>query len=214
MTWNKGHFIVVEGLEGAGKSTALNTIKSFLTGHVPELITTREPGGTRVGEAARHLIKESVLTEPLDPRAELLLLYASRVQLLEQVIRPALNRGCWVLADRFELSTWAYQGGGRQLDHAMISHLSSFCLHDFKPDLTLFLDISPQQGLKRVRRRGKADRIEQESLSFFADVYDGYQEQIKNIHNVVVIDASKPLAEVQQLISTALDRYLHASCLK
>lgn len=205
---NRGRFIVVEGLEGAGKSTALNTIKHFLIKHAPEIITTREPGGTRVGETARQLIKESLPTEPLDPRTELLLLYASRVQLLEQVILPALNRGCWVLADRFELSTWAYQGGGRKLDLDMIAHLSSFCLHDFKPDLTIFLDISPQQGLKRVHKRGMADRIEQESLSFFSDVYHGYQEQIKTIENVVSIDASQPLVEVRRLICAALEQYV------
>lgn len=209
MTLNKGHFIVVEGLEGAGKSTALDTIKHFLREHVSEIITTREPGGTRVGEAARMLVKESRPTEPLDPRSELLLLYASRVQLLEQVILPALNRGCWVLADRFELSTWAYQGGGRKLDREVIAHLSSFCLRDFKPDLIIFLDISPQQGLKRVHQRGKADRIEQESLVFFNDVYTSYHEQIKAMDNVVVIDASKPLKVVKSLIYAALENYMH-----
>lgn len=205
---NKGHFIVVEGLEGAGKSTAINTIKAFLAGRGIEIMTTREPGGTRVGEAARQLIKETVPTEPLDPRSELLLLYASRVQLVEQVIAPALNRGCWVLADRFELSTWAYQGGGRKLNHEMIAHLSSFCLAGFKPDLTVFLDISPQMGLTRVHQRGKADRMEQESLSFFSDVYHSYQARIKVMDNVVVIDASKPLHVVQNLIFSALERHM------
>ena len=205
---NKGRFIVVEGLEGAGKSTALNTIKSYLVEHGTEIITTREPGGTRVGEAARYLIKESRSTEPLDPRAELLLLYASRVQLVEHVIRPALNRGCWVLADRFELSTWAYQGGGRKLDPDVIAQLSSFCLHDFKPDLIIFLEISPQQGLKRVKKRGKVDRIEQESLLFFNDVHESYHKQIKSMNNVVVIDASNPLATVQHSIRVAIDQYV------
>jgi dTMP kinase len=203
-----GHFIVVEGLEGAGKSTAMNTIKRFLAADGVEIITTREPGGTRVGEAARQLIKESMPTEPLDPRSELLLLYASRVQLLERVIRPALERGAFVIADRFELSTWAYQGGGRQLDREMIAHLSSFCLNDLKPDLVIFLEISPQQGLMRALKRGKADRIEQESLSFFTDVHQAYQERIKAMSNVVVIDASKPLGVVQKLIRLALEQYL------
>ena len=205
----KGRFIVIEGLEGAGKSTALKTVQHFLASHTHEIITTREPGGTRVGEAARQLIKETIPTEPLDPRAELLLLYAARVQLIEQVIRPALNRGCWVVADRFELSTWAYQGGGRKLDPEMIAHLSSFCLRDFKPDLIIFLDISPEQGLKRVHKRGKADRIEQESLSFFTDIYTSYQDRIQTMDNVVVIDASKPLAHVQDLICAALDDFMH-----
>lgn len=205
---NKGRFIVVEGLEGAGKSTALKTIKQVLNTYVPELITTREPGGTRVGEVARELIKEANASEPLDPRSELLLLYASRVQLIEQVILPALNRGCWVLADRFELSTWAYQGGGRKLDVEMIARLSSFCLRDLKPDLTIFLDIHPQQGLKRVKKRGKTDRIESESLAFFDEVYHGYHEQVKKLQNVIVIDAHQPLVVVQQNICLGLENYL------
>src|SRR5258708_6479514 len=103
-----GRFIVVEGLEGAGKSTALTTIKRYLVENAIDVITTREPGGTHVGEITRQLLKESIPSEPLDPRAELLLFYAARVQLIEQVIRPALQRGSWVLADRFELSTFAY----------------------------------------------------------------------------------------------------------
>ncbi|MDX2345856.1 MAG: dTMP kinase, partial [Legionella sp.] len=114
-----GQFIILEGLEGAGKSTALTTIKRFLAPYVPELITTREPGGTHVGETVRELIKHAPDAEPLEAHAELLLFYAARVQLIEQVIKPALARGAWVLADRFELSTWAYQGGGRELNQQM-----------------------------------------------------------------------------------------------
>ena len=208
MTAKKGHFIVVEGLEGAGKSTALDTIKQTLVARACELILTREPGGTRVGETIRGLIKETIPAEPLDARAELLLFYAARVQLLEQVIRPALNRGAWVLADRFELSTFAYQGGGRQLDESMIAHLSDFCVGDLKPDLTIFLDVSPELGLQRAGLRGAMDRIEQESLAFFKAIYDAYHRQIKTMHNVVVIDASQPLAVVQKSIATALTNYL------
>lgn len=203
-----GHFIVLEGLEGAGKSTALTTIKRFLAERVPELITTREPGGTRVGEAARQLIKETVPSESLDVRAELLLLYASRVQLVEQVIRPALSRGCWVIGDRFELSTWAYQGGGRKIDPDMIANLSTFCVKDIKPDLIIFLDISPELGLRRALKRGKADRIERESLDFFTNVYNSYHHYIKAMPNVAIIDASKPLAVVQNLICTTLEKYV------
>lgn len=205
---NKGHFIVVEGLEGAGKSTALNVIRQCLASRVPELVITREPGGTRVGEVARQLIKESISTEPLDPRAELLLFYAARVQLIECVIRPALERGAWVLADRFELSTLAYQGGGRKLSSAMIEHLSAFCITDMQPDLIVFLDITPKQGMQRVLARGKTDRIEQESMVFFNAVYDGYHEHIKKLNNVVVIDASQPLRDVQKAIRAALETYM------
>ena len=209
----RGHFIVLEGLEGAGKSTALQTIKQTLASRVPALISTREPGGTRVGEAARQLIKEFIPGEMLDPRTELLLLYASRVQLVEQVILPALQQGTWVVGDRFELSTWAYQGGGRGLDLEMIAHLSSFCLKDFKPDLTIFLDISPELVLARAHNRGKADRIESESLIFFKQVYEAYHAQLRSMSNVVVIDASKPLVMVQDLIKETLQNYLNTQVL-
>ena len=208
MNINKGHCIVVEGLEGAGKSSAINAIKQFLENLKLKVVLTREPGGTRVGETIRHLIKEKTVAEPLHPLAELLLMYASRVQLLENIIKPALKLGSWVVADRFELSTWAYQGGGRKLNKEVISHLSSFCLQDFKPDLVIFLDITPEQGLQRALNRGKFDRIEQEPLDFFNDVYNGYQERIKTMNNVVVIDASLPLAVVRKSIMTALKNYM------
>ena len=205
---NQGRFIVVEGLEGAGKSTALEVIQQVLALHAPELVVTREPGGTRVGEVARQLIKEIHPSEPLDPRAELLLFYAARVQLIEQVIRPALGRGAWVLADRFELSTLAYQGGGRKLALDMIEHLSAFCIRDIKPDLIIFMDVTPEQGMQRVVARGKTDRIEQESMVFFNDVYASYHHHIKTMSPVVVIDASKPLPVVQEAIRVAIERYM------
>lgn len=206
---DKGRFIVVEGLEGAGKSTALDVIKKCLAPHISELVMTREPGGTRVGEVARGLIKAIDPAEPLDPRAELLLFYAARVQLIEQVIRPAINRGAWVLADRFELSTLAYQGGGRNLSSTMINHLSEFCIDNIQPDLIIFLDITPEQGMQRVIARGKTDRIEQESMVFFNAVYTSYHQHIKTMNNVVMIDASKPLLLVQKAIRTAIEQYIN-----
>jgi len=202
-----GRFIVLEGLEGAGKSTALTTIKRFLTPHVPELVITREPGGTHVGEVVRSLIKQAPDDEPLEARSELLLFYAARIQLIERVIRPALARGAWVLADRFELSTWAYQGGGRGLDPAMIEHLSSFSVENLEPDLLIYLDIFPELGLKRVLERGKTDRIEQETIDFFHRVYASYHARLQNMEQAVLIDASKPLAMVQHLIRTSLESY-------
>lgn len=204
---SEGRFIVVEGLEGAGKSTAIKTIKHYLEPLVPDLLLTREPGGTRVGEAVRQLIKEHIVDEVLDPRTELLLLYAARVQLIEQIIRPALKRGCWVLADRFELSTFAYQGGGRELDINMINYLSGFCLQQFKPDLIFFLDLKPEQGLLRVKERGEVDRIEQESIAFFHRVYEAYLQTINLMDNVVKIDASQPLELVQQAIIYQLEKF-------
>lgn len=205
---DRGHFIVVEGLEGAGKSTAIQTIKHFLAEQVGDFIATREPGGTTVGEAVRHLIKHAHDDESLDARAELLLLYASRVQLVERVIKPALNKGQWVLADRFELSTYAYQGGGRGLPNSAIDQLSALCLEKFSPDLILFLDVKPELGLARAFKRGAADRIEQESLDFFTGVYNAYHAKIKTLPQVVVIDASQSENEVQEAIIRALTHYM------
>lgn len=207
MSGQRGHFIVIEGLEGAGKSTALKTIKKYLIENKIDLIVTREPGGTVAGEAIRHILKDASQSEPLDARAELLLFYAARVQLLQQVIRPALAKGTSVLADRFELSSFAYQGGGRQLDEKMLQALSKFCVDELVPSLILFLDVSPEQGLQRALGRGKLDRIEQESYEFFQRVYQAYHKHMKTMTNVVIIDANKPLVVVQNDIRLTLQRY-------
>ncbi|MBA2711085.1 MAG: dTMP kinase [Tatlockia sp.] len=203
-----GHYIVVEGLEGAGKSTAIEVIKRYLINVAPELILTREPGGTRIGETIRQLLKEKIDGEKLDPRCELLLLYSARVQLIEEVILPALNRGAWVLADRFELSSFAYQGWGRGLDLKMINQLSEFCLQALKPDLIIYLDINPEAGLNRVKNRGETDRIEEETLSFFLRVRQGYQQMIKSMPNVITIDAAQPMDSVQDSILIQLKNYI------
>lgn len=204
MSIKPGRFIVVEGLEGAGKTTAMKTIKRLLTSLDIDVITTREPGGTFVGEAIRHIIKETPITESLDARAELLLFYAARVQLLEQIIKPSLSKGLWILADRFELSSFAYQGSGRKLDESLLKTLSLTCVSDCQPDIVVYLDITPQEGLSRAVKRGKLDRIEQESLSFFSDVHAGYHKYLKMLNNVIMINASQPLASVQNTIRTEL----------
>jgi len=210
-----GRLIVVEGLEGAGKSTAMKYLKPLLTELVGEVVSTHEPGGTPVADALRSLIKQSLAEEVLDPRTELLLLYAARVQLVERVIRPALARGAWVLSDRFELSTEAYQGGGRNLSEAMIAQLSAFCLQGLQPDLILFLDIEPRRGLERVVARGKRDRIEQESLSFFEAVAARYHAQLAMRDNVVMIDANASLDVVATRIERAVCDYLkHVDLIK
>ncbi|MGL5741421.1 MAG: dTMP kinase [Legionella sp.] len=208
MSFLTGKLIVIEGLEGAGKSTAVNTVVALLAKKQIKTITTREPGGTPIGEALRHLIKNPEYKDVLDDRSELLLLYTARIQLLEQVIKPALNQGIWVIADRFELSTRAYQGGGRGLDEEMINHLSSFSLNGFKPDLTLYLDISPEEGMKRVKSRGEFDRIEQQSIDFFHRVHEEYMHHIELSTNVVVINARLPLPEVQNAIENAGSQFI------
>ncbi|MCR9191098.1 MAG: dTMP kinase [Gammaproteobacteria bacterium] len=203
----RGRFIVVEGLEGAGKSTAIATLKTLLQQHDIQVLLTREPGGTPLGETVRTVIKHE---EPMDPRAELLLFYAARVQLLESVIKPALAVGTWVLADRFELSTFAYQGGGRGMSSEMISHLSKFCVGTMQPDLLFYLDITPEQGLERAIGRGKLDRIEQESISFFESVHAAYHQYLQAMSAVVYVDASRDLPQVQDALIVAMNHYLRS----
>lgn len=203
-----GKFVVIEGLEGAGKSTALNTVIDLLAKRQIKTITTREPGGTEIGEVLRNLIKNPEYHDVLDDCSELLLLYTARIQLLEQVIKPTLQQGVWVIADRFELSTMAYQGGGRGLEQEMINHLSSFSLQGFKPDVTLYLDISPEEGMQRVKSRGELDRIEQQSIAFFHRVHESYLRYIKMSSNMVIINARLPLLEVQLAIQKAMNEFI------
>ena len=204
---SQGKFIVVEGLEGAGKTTAIQTIRKYLDSKIQSLVVTREPGGTRVGDLVRSLIKEEVKDEILDGRTELLLLYAARVQHVTQIIKPALHQGHWVLSDRFELSTKAYQGGGRGIDLALIDQLSAICLQGFKPDLTFFLDITPEEGLHRVKQRGLFDRIEKESLAFFDRVYKTYHQMMTEEQNIIRLDASQSCHVVQESIIAHLEHF-------
>lgn len=208
MSSKLGRYIVVEGVEGAGKTTAMRTVKRFLGEHDINYITTREPGATKVGETIRTILKDDTADEPLDAKTELLLFYAARVELLLHIIKPALKQGDWVLSDRFELSSFAYQGGGRKIDTSVIQVLSNFCVGDVQPDLVLFLDVPPDVGMQRARARGKLDRIEQESQDFFMDVYNAYHLHLKKYANVAIIDASLPLAVVQRMIREKLNEAL------
>lgn len=201
---SNGKFIVIEGLEGAGKSTAIATVKQYLESRGHQVVCTREPGGTPLAEQLRTLVKQADLQEHIAPETELLLMYASRVQLLTNVIRPALAAGNWVLADRHDLSSRAYQGGGRQLGDNLLDTLRTAVLGDTRPDLTLYLDIDPALGLSRAASRGELDRIEQEQLSFFQRTRAKYLEIAAKEPNIVVIDAGQPLAQVQQALLHAL----------
>ena len=160
-------FLVIEGLEGAGKSTAVSTVINWLAEQgITDVITTREPGGTKLAEKMRAIVKDVDTEEPLTESAELMLMYAARAQLVENVIKPALAKGQWVVGDRHDLSSIAYQGGGRGFDIGVLNTLRQVAIGDFKPDMTLLLDIDPAVGLERAKVRGELDRIELEQLSF------------------------------------------------
>lgn len=203
----QGKFIVVEGLEGAGKSSAIATILSHLQAKGIPLETVREPGGTPLAEALRELVKRS-WEEHISPSTELLLMYASRVQLVENVIMPALKNGKWVIGDRHDLSSRAYQGGGRELGDERLQALKSLTLGEFAPDLTLLLDVDAETGLKRAQERGELDRIEQESLAFFERTRRHYLAIAAREPNIVVIDANQPMPAVHKDILRAIEEQL------
>lgn len=200
----KIQFIVVEGLEGAGKSSAIALVKHWLEQQGHDVVCTREPGGTPMAEQIRNLVKQ-VSDEEVSPTTELLLMYAARMQLMTNVIGPALAAGKTVLADRHDLSSRAYQGGGRQLDEAFINDLRRAVLAGKQPDLTLYLDIDPKIGLLRALERGKLDRIEQEQLAFFQRTRAKYQQIAASEPNIVTIDASQDIEQVHADIITALN---------
>ena len=198
-------FIVVEGLEGAGKSTAMSHITAWLKQRGIAPVCTREPGGTPLAETLRDLVKQVRDTETVAPETELLLMYAARMQLITNVIKPALAAGHWVLADRHDMSSRAYQGGGRGLSDTLINPLRAMVLGTLQPDLTLYLDIDPAIGLERARSRGALDRIELEQLAFFQRTRAKYLHIAATEPNIVVIDANQSIVQVQQQISTALE---------
>ncbi|WBA17055.1 dTMP kinase [Salinivibrio kushneri] len=205
----KNHFIVVEGLEGAGKSTAINQIKQVLLDvGIKDVITTREPGGTPLAEQLRTLVKQGHPDEPLTDKAELLMLYAARVQLVENVIKPALAKGQWVVGDRHDMSSQAYQGGGRGMDTSLMQSLKETVLGEFAPSLTLYMDIDPEVGLARARGRGDLDRIEKMQLDFFERTRARYLALANDDPSVVVIDAGQSLDTVTAHIKTALENWL------
>lgn len=199
-----GKMIVIEGIEGAGKSTAIEWVKACLTSRNINFICTREPGGTKLGETLRDLLKGSS-GELIEPETELLLMYASRVQLFHHVIKPALNEGLWVVSDRFELSSFAYQGVGRNLGKPALEAMSNFCLKGFKPDLTLYMDVPYEVSQQRLQQRGIAkDRIEQEGAVFFNTIREAYCSYTDEDPSIKRIDASQTLELVQQQVLEVL----------
>ena len=174
----KGRFITVEGTEGVGKSTNIMLLKERIESAGIELVLTREPGGTVLAEKIRDLVLTPT-PEAIAVDAELLLIFAARAQHIQNVIAPAIQRGAWVLSDRFTDATYAYQGHGRGIDLERIAQLEQFVQADLRPDLTLLLDAPVEIGLARASARGELDRIELEKQSFFEKVRFGYHQQMK-----------------------------------
>jgi dTMP kinase len=206
----KGQLITFEGIEGSGKTTQMDALAAHLEQKGWTIISTREPGGTKLGEVIRNLLLDPEHQE-MDPRAELLLYLASRAQHLKEVILPALQQGRIVLCDRFSEATLAYQGYGRGLELKQINSLLTYSTGGLKPDLTLLLDVEARRGLIRIGNRGSKNRLEQEKIEFYEKVRQGYLQMAKaNPQQIVVIDAShdfdKVAAQLQDIVETFLEK--------
>lgn len=203
----RGVFISIEGGEGAGKSTVMAALSEALAASGREVVLTREPGGTPEGEAIRGLLLDP--GNHLLPETELLLMFASRAQLVRQLIAPALARGAAVVADRFTDASFAYQGGGRGLDMGRIAELERWAA-GIKPDLTFLLDVGVAEGLARARSRGgEPDRIERERGDFFERVRATYLARAAaEPARFRVIDAGQPVDEVRRAVLAALSGWL------
>jgi dTMP kinase len=203
-----GLFITLEGGEGVGKSTNLQFIQQWLSQHQIPVTVTREPGGTAVAEKIRSVLLERQ-DEAISEQAELLLMFAARAQHLQNLIKPALQQGQWVLCDRFTDATYAYQGGGRHMDMQTIAWLEQMVQGDLRPDLTLLLDAPIELGMQRAQKRGALDRFEVEQIDFFKRVQQTYlQRAAEHPHRYQIIDASLPLEQVQAQISAVLERLI------
>lgn len=204
----KGLFITVEGTEGVGKSTNMNFMAERIAAAGIEVICSREPGGTPMAERIREMLLEHG-DEPVPDTAELLLFFASRSLHVENAIRPALERGCWVLCDRFTDASRAYQGAGRGLDLARIDTLAGWVHGDLNPDLTLLLDAPEEVGMGRAQGRGETDRLESEKMSFYSRVRNHYLSlAAAEPTRFCVVDASRPLGAVQADVGAAIDKLI------
>lgn len=218
----QGKLIVFEGIEGCGKSTQLARLSQWLQGYppfqelqgsgvIPQLIVTREPGGTALGDRLRALLLDSESQTAPQDRAELLLYAADRAQHVEEVILPALHEGSWVLCDRYIDSTVAYQGYGRGLPLPLIDQLNAIATQGIAGDLTLWLRLDAETGLNRSRRRGHLDRMEQTNIAFHQRVQQGF-EMLAQQHSdrIVSIDAAASEEVVAGQIQTVLEQRLKA----
>lgn len=193
---SRGRFITLEGIEGAGKTTQLEAVRTCLADRGIPVIVTREPGGSPIAERIREVLLDPACRGMAED-AELLLMFAARAEHLTRKIRPALERGTWVVCDRFTDATYAYQGGGRGIDVRRISLLEDYVQGSMRPDLTLLFDLPVREGLARAGRRSAPDRFESETLSFFEGVRAAYLGlAVRYPRRICILDASAPEPDV------------------
>jgi len=203
----RGIFISFEGPDGSGKSTQIRLLTEYCREKGLEAVTVREPGGTAISEKIRDIILDKKNSE-MSPVAEALLYAASRAQLVEQIIRPALEEGKMVLSDRFMDSSIAYQCYGRGLGDG-VRIINEFAVRDLQPDLTFFLDLDPVKGKQRVLKEGEPDRLESEAMTFHRAVYEGYKKlSLIYPQRFVTVDADRPIGDIASDIREAFDRYV------
>ena len=201
---NKGKFITLEGIDGAGKSTQLIWLTKYLHACGLTVQVTREPGGTPLGEQLRELLLDNQHT--MHAETEVLLMFAARREHLDKVIYPALARGNWVISDRFTDASFAYQGGGRQMAHSRLETLEQWVQGELQPDLTFYFDVPVELGRTRVSRIKSADRFEKEQAAFFQRVREAYLERTQKFpERIQLIDASQSLEAVQLIMKQMLE---------
>ena len=203
----QGVFITLEGVEGAGKSTLMAYAAEYFAEKSREVIQTREPGGTKTGEQIREILLDSANVGVSDD-TELLLMFAARMQHIDELIKPALASGKIVICDRFTDASYAYQGAGRGLDISRIQKLEDWVQQGLKPHLTLLFDLDVETGLRRANQRSEADRFEQEEISFFERIRACYLHRAENEpERFRIVDASQSFENVKQQIQTILEKY-------
>lgn len=203
----KGLFITLEGTEGSGKSTQIAVIKAHMEAKGHKVVCLREPGGTPIAEEIRTLLKTPRKDDNMCDKTELLLMYAARAQLVETVIKPLLSAGTDVICDRHDLSSVAYQGGGRGMNMDDINAIRKVVLGNFRPDLTIIIDVDPKIGMQRARKRGELDRFELSQIDFFERVRNTYLEYAKTHQDFVsVVDGHKEISAVSHDVIACLDK--------
>ncbi|MBE7527031.1 dTMP kinase [Nitrosomonas sp.] len=202
----RGKFITFEGIDGAGKSTHLAWLEHYLQDKGLEVVVTREPGGTALGEALRQLLLDH--RQAMHPETEALLMFAARREHLDKVILPALDRGAWVISDRFTDASFAYQGGGRGMSTEKLEKLEQWVQEEFSPDLTLYFDVPVTLGRERVQSSRTADRFERETDPFFERVRQAYLQRAQQFpRRIRIVNGSQPLAAVKAAVAEIVEDF-------